>query len=186
LQFAVNKAFINIKRGRWIAPYQFVKSYPSYFWPWSKKNRILCWRAGALFLAVIFTVSSAAVTSASVAGSERTAAPMARQLWRAPVRDSRLGELAQRATRSACALTQPPEALATPDPLMDGEQEGSKITVSFIIGTDGTVRSPLILEGAGGGEDWNVLEAVRSWRYRPALCNGVPMEAEAKIEFSNR
>jgi len=30
------------------------------------------------------------------------------------------------------------------------------------------------------------LEAVRFWRYRPAMCNGVPTEAEAKVEFSSR
>jgi len=27
---------------------------------------------------------------------------------------------------------------------------------------------------------------VRFWRYRPAMCNGVPTEAEAKVEFSGR
>jgi hypothetical protein len=27
---------------------------------------------------------------------------------------------------------------------------------------------------------------VRYWRYRPALCNGVPTDAEAKVEFSSR
>jgi TonB family protein len=108
------------------------------------------------------------------------------RLWKAPVRDSRLNELGQAVTSSSCELTQPPQALTTPDPLLDGTKEGNRITVSFIIGTDGTVHSPLILESAGQPEDQHVLEAVRSWRYRPATCNGVPMEAEAKIEFSNR
>lgn len=100
--------------------------------------------------------------------------------------DSRLADLVRNATGSNCEMTRQPEALTTPDPLLEGTQEGNKITVSFIIGTDGTVRSPLILESAGQDEDQHVLEVVRSWRYRPAMCNGVPMEAEAKIEFSNR
>jgi len=65
-------------------------------------------------------------------------------------------------------------------------ESSAKITVSFIVGTDGRVHSPLILESAGVSEDRTVLNAVRSWRYRPALCNGVPTEAEAKVEFSNR
>jgi len=30
------------------------------------------------------------------------------------------------------------------------------------------------------------LQTVRYWRYRPATCNGVPTEAEGKIEFSLR
>jgi outer membrane biosynthesis protein TonB len=44
----------------------------------------------------------------------------------------------------------------------------------------------LILESAGSTGDRNVLQTVRNWRYRPATCNGVPTEAEGKIEFSHR
>jgi len=51
---------------------------------------------------------------------------------------------------------------------------------------DGQVQSPVILEGAGPMEDRSVLETVRSWRYRPASCNSVPAEAEARVEFSSR
>jgi TonB family protein len=90
------------------------------------------------------------------------------------------------ASRNACGAAQPPQALATPDPLLEDTDLSSKVSVSFIIGTDGRVHSALIMESAGPNEDQTVLDAVRSWRYRPALCNGVPTEAEAKIEFSNR
>jgi TonB family protein len=62
----------------------------------------------------------------------------------------------------------------------------TKVKVSFIIGTDGHVHSPLILESAGATGDRNVLRTVRTWKYRPATCNGVPTEAEGKIEFSGR
>jgi TonB family protein len=62
----------------------------------------------------------------------------------------------------------------------------AKVKVSFIIGTDGRVHSPLILESAGATGDRNVLRTVRTWKYRPATCNGVPTEAEGKIEFSSR
>jgi TonB family protein len=85
-----------------------------------------------------------------------------------------------------CSATQPPEALATPDPLLSTPNGNSRITVSFIIGTDGRVHSPLILESAGDAKDRAVLDTVRSWRYRPAMCNGVPTETEGKIEFSSR
>jgi TonB family protein len=60
------------------------------------------------------------------------------------------------------------------------------VKVSFIIGTDGRVHSPLILESSGMVGDRHVLRTVRSWRYRPATCNGVPTEIEGKIEFSSR
>jgi TonB family protein len=63
---------------------------------------------------------------------------------------------------------------------------GAKVKVSFIIGADGRVHSPLILESGGPTGDRNVLQTVRAWRYRPATCNGVPTESEGKIEFSRR
>ena len=87
---------------------------------------------------------------------------------------------------SSCGEVQPPEALATPNPLFTPNARGNKVKVSFIIGTDGRVHSPLILESAGLVGDWHVLRTVRTWRYRPATCNGVPTETEGKVEFSSR
>jgi len=87
-------------------------------------------------------------------------------------------------SRPACADVQPPQALTTPDPLLTPAASGRKVKVSFIIGTDGRVHSPLILESAGLAGDRRVLQTVRTWRYRPATCNGVPTETEGKIEFS--
>jgi TonB family protein len=88
--------------------------------------------------------------------------------------------------RAACEDVQPPEALATPDPMFVPAARGAKVKVSFIIGTDGRVHSPLILESAGMAGDRHVLQTVRTWRYRPATCNGIPTETEGKIEFSSR
>jgi TonB family protein len=89
-------------------------------------------------------------------------------------------------SRPACAAVEPPEALTTPDPLFTTAANGRKVRVSFIIGTDGRVHSPLILESAGVAGDRRVLQTVRTWRYRPATCNGVPTETEGKVEFSSR
>jgi TonB family protein len=86
----------------------------------------------------------------------------------------------------ACEDVRPPEALATPDPVITSAARGKRVKVSFIIGTDGRVHSPLILESAGLAGDRHVLQTVRTWRYRPATCNGVPTETEGKIEFSSR
>jgi len=85
-----------------------------------------------------------------------------------------------------CELSQPPQALATPDPLVAATGAGEKVAVSFIIGSDGQVHSPVILESAGWLEDHNVLNALRSWRYRPAMCNSAPAETESRVEFSSR
>lgn len=88
--------------------------------------------------------------------------------------------------RPSCESLRPAEALATPDPLLDAAEVRGKVAVSFIIGTDGRVHSPVVLESGGSDEDSNVLEAVRAWRYRPATCNAVPAETESKVEFSSR
>lgn len=138
----------------------------------------------------ILLIAASALCYASVpAGSPSLYPPLAAreyQLWAPTVHDSEFAAMAHAAVRDSCAATQPPEALATPNPLLEPAEASSRISVSFIIGTDGRVHSPLILESAGPNEDRTVLDAVRSWRYRPALCNGVPTEAEAKIEFSSR
>ena len=89
-------------------------------------------------------------------------------------------------SRPACASVEPPQALTTPDPVLTYAVGGRNVKVSFIIGTDGRVHSPLILESAGIAGDRRVLQTVRTWRYRPATCNGVPTETEGKIEFSSR
>lgn len=101
-------------------------------------------------------------------------------------RASQFANVPHISSRPSCADVQPPEALATPDPLFSAGVRGKRVKVSFIIGTDGRVHSPLILESAGIAGDRHVLQTVRTWRYRPATCNGVPTETEGKIEFSGR
>jgi TonB family protein len=105
-------------------------------------------------------------------------------LWRVPVHDSQFADVPHSAALGRCERTRDPEALATPDPLLDSVPIDMRVRVSFIIGTDGRVHSPLVLESSGQSEDQVVLDAVRSWRYRPATCNGVPTETEGRVDFS--
>lgn len=106
------------------------------------------------------------------------------QLWKTASRADEYSDLPRVTARWRCENTRPPQALTTPDPLLIPVDAGTKVKVSFIIDADGFVRSPLILQSAGPARDRSVLRAVRSWRYRPATCNGVPTEAEGKVEFS--
>jgi len=108
------------------------------------------------------------------------------QVARSLARASQFVDVAHVSSRLSCEYVQPPEPLATPDPRFASTAKGQKVTVSFIIGTDGRVRSPLILQSAGLAGDRHVLQAVRTWKYRPATCNGVPTEIEGKIEFSSQ
>lgn len=102
------------------------------------------------------------------------------------IRASQFVDVPHVSVRPVCQDVQPPEALTTPSPLVVAAARGRRVKVSFIIGTDGRVHSPLILESAGLSGDRDVLQAVRSWRYRPATCDGVPTEIEGKIEFSSQ
>lgn len=130
-----------------------------------------------------------------VAMAMSTASPR----WRSARLEQREGQVSKTLARAsqfvdvphissapACEEVQPPEALTTPDPLLTPASVSRKVKVSFIIGTDGRIHSPLILQSAGYAGDRHVLQTVRMWRYRPATCNGVPTETEGKIEFSSR
>jgi TonB family protein len=143
-------------------------------------------RCISLWLLVAAVPCAAELPSVLLRSDQSSLFKREQKAWNAPSRASEFNEVPHVSARSRCEDTQPPEALATPDPLLVPEAKGVKVKVSFIIGSDGRVHSPLILESAGTTGDRNVLQTVRGWRYRPATCNGVPTEAEGKIEFSRR
>jgi len=140
---------------------------------------------------LMVTTSTTCIASTTVTGLRATSLKLSQDVrehnnWGSAARASQFASIPHTSSRVGCEATRLPQALATPDPLWDKRNLGSRISVSFIIGTDGKVHSPFILESAGASEDRAVLGTVRSWRYRPAMCNGMPTESEAKIEFSSR
>jgi TonB family protein len=144
--------------------------------------RCRIWPAILLMLLPVLSGGSVSVKSVYSAASEQRERQVSRTLRRA----AQYIDVPHISSRPACAAVEPPEALTTPDPLFTTAANGRKVRVSFIIGTDGRVHSPLILESAGVAGDRRVLQTVRTWRYRPATCNGVPTETEGKVEFSSR
>ncbi len=104
------------------------------------------------------------------------------------VRSTFFREMAKNAQSVGCEANLPPEPLATPDPVLNSSDH-VHLTVSFVVGRDGHVYGPMVLEGARNGIRADlarpVVDAVRQWRFRPAVCNGAPAEAEAKVEFSS-
>jgi TonB family protein len=142
-------------------------------WPW--------------FLVLVVSATSAASVEVPPARLSRAVfTEREHQVFKTPTRAAEFSDIPHVSTRPRCEDTQPPEALTTPGPLLVPVESGLKVKVSFIIGADGRVHSPLILQSGGPAGDRNVLRTVRAWRYRPATCNGVPTEAEGKIEFSRR
>ena len=108
-------------------------------------------------------------------------------LVRVPAHISEFNPVAEPLALPRCGNVRPPEALLTPDPLLPPEDnDDAPVRVSFIVGSDGHVHSAFVLNGAGPDEDAAVLRAVRQWRYRPALCNGVPTDSEARVRFMIR
>ena len=142
-------------------------------------------RLWPVILVGIPVLAAATVPSSGLPERNRALQQRERKVWQALTHHSQYLDVPHLSTRSRCEDVQPPQALTTPSPLLTSWRE-RKIRVSFIIGTDGRVHSPLILESAGAIGDRRVLQTVRAWRYRPATCNGVPTETEGKVEFSSR
>ena len=107
------------------------------------------------------------------------------QVWSAASHRAQFAEIPH-TTRAGCDASEPPQELTTPNPVLDELISGKVVEVSFIVGSDGHVHSPLILQSAGAEQDFVVLKTVSKWRFRPATCNGVATDAEAKIAFSSR
>lgn len=118
--------------------------------------------------------------------NHRSLSQIERSLRRVPAHISEFTPIAEPMALPRCGDVRPPEALATPDPLLGLTDEEMRVRVSFIVGADGRVHSPFILDSGGAREDQVVLRAIRRWRYRPALCNGVPTESEARVQFKLR
>src|ERR1700730_14927799 len=82
------------------------------------------------------------------AGRQVSLAEREHHLWSSAVHDSEFATMAHPTARAECGAVQPPQALATPDPLLDETDFSAKVSVSFIVGTDGRVHSALILQNA--------------------------------------
>ena len=143
-------------------------------------------RIWPVFLLLALSTASIALDTTTPAADSPTLDRREHVLSKALRRASEFANVQHVSSQPSCENVRPPQELATPDPLMAPAAHGKKVKVSFIIGTDGHVHSPLILESAGTAGDRHVLQTVRTWRYRPATCNGVPTETEGKIEFSSR
>jgi TonB family protein len=130
---------------------------------------------------------SAALPPSTSVPQRSPLAQMEKKLRRVPAHISEFAPVSEPLALAKCGDVRPPEALLTPDPLLHAQSDDLddlKVRVSFIVGADGRVHSAFVLDSGGADEDLAVLRAVRYWRYRPALCNGVPTDAEALVRFS--
>ena len=84
-----------------------------------------------------------------------------------------------------CPAVLPPKPLATPLPTLAKAGRGN-LKIRFVIGVDGRLHKLTVVNSAGRTADSKAFNALRQWRYEPATCNGVPMEAEGTVEFPGR
>ena len=148
-------------------------------------RRVFARGLGLLTFSAVFA-SSSAVLPLRVATQHTPLSQSERCLRRVPAHISEFTPISEPLALPKCGRVRPPEALLTPDPLLPADDDDLLVRVSFIVGSDGHVHSAFVLTGTRFDEDEAVLRAVRQWRYRPALCNGVPTDSEARIRFSIR
>ncbi|MFZ3211843.1 MAG: TonB family protein [Terriglobales bacterium] len=60
------------------------------------------------------------------------------------------------------------------------------LKIHFVIGVDGRLHQLAVINSAGRAADSKAFNALRQWRYAPATCNGVPMDAEGTVEFPGK
>jgi TonB family protein len=156
-------------------------------WPSAKVTILRKALAAAMPVAGLSVlVAWCAVTSPADLPHRTPLAQSEKSLRRIPAHISEFSPASAPLALPKCGHVRPPEALLTPDPLLHVQHGNLDVRVSFIVGSDGHVHSAFVLDSGGLDEDQIVLRTIRSWRYRPALCNGVPTDSEARVRFSIR
>jgi TonB family protein len=83
-----------------------------------------------------------------------------------------------------------PRAIYKPDPEYSTEARQAKyqgtVVLSLIIGADGRPRGIHVARALGMGLDEKALEAVRQWRFEPAMKDGKPVAVSVDVEVAFR
>jgi TonB family protein len=83
-----------------------------------------------------------------------------------------------------------PRALDTPDPDYSEEARKAKyqgvVVLWMIVGADGRPRDVKIARSLGMGLDQKAIEAVRRWKFEPALKDGKPVAVQINVEVNFR
>jgi periplasmic protein TonB len=84
----------------------------------------------------------------------------------------------------------PPRALDTPDPEYSEEARKAKYqgtcVLWLIVGPDGKPRDIKVARALGMGLDEKAIEAVRNWKFEPAMKDGKPVSVQINVEVNFR
>jgi len=83
-----------------------------------------------------------------------------------------------------------PRAIDTPDPEYSEEARKAKYqgtcVLWLIVGPDGKPRDIKVARALGMGLDQKAIEAVRNWKFEPAIRNGQPVAVQINVEVNFR
>jgi len=89
-----------------------------------------------------------------------------------------------------CTQITPPKLQSRADPIIPDSYAGkplhSTVTLEIVVGTDGRVKSSFVTETAGAELDHIAQQAVRQWRFKPSLCDGMPKQVKVQVEVNFR
>lgn len=81
-----------------------------------------------------------------------------------------------------------PEPIYRPDPPPSSDNAKSKsrgpVILALTLDTQGNVTDARIVRSAGHGDDDQILDTVRNWRFTPAMRNGMPVESRVSVELT--
>jgi TonB family protein len=84
----------------------------------------------------------------------------------------------------------PPRALDTPDPEYSEEARKAKYqgtcVLWLIVGPDGKPRDVKVARALGMGLDEKAIQAVRNWKFEPAMKDGKPVAVQINVEVNFR
>lgn len=83
-----------------------------------------------------------------------------------------------------------PVAIYKPEPPYSQEARQAKksgaVVMSFVVDSQGNVTQEKIIKSAGMGLDQSALKTLKTWEFKPAMCDGVPMPMRLELKFSFR
>ncbi len=91
--------------------------------------------------------------------------------------------------RSASGITAPVSTYQPSPPYSEKARQAKYqafCSLMIVIGTAGNVEGARVVRAAGLGLDQNALQTVRTWTFRPAIRDGVPVRVRVIVEVSFR
>ncbi|MGH9494647.1 MAG: energy transducer TonB [Candidatus Sulfotelmatobacter sp.] len=83
-----------------------------------------------------------------------------------------------------------PQAIYSPEPSFSDEARKSKtqgiVTLMVVVGKDGNTYDLRVSQSLGMGLDEKAIEAVKNWRFRPAMLGGKPVATQIAVEVDFR